>query len=61
MKMPNTSPAPSAPKNNTPLIIAIVVVVVLCCCCVAAGAAYYLYQHGDQIFNTGAMLFRSAL
>jgi hypothetical protein len=51
------APMPEQPKkSNTGIIIAVVVVVVLCICCVAAGGIYYLYQNGDKLFGTGAML-----
>lgn len=54
------TPMPDAPKkNNTPLIIAAVVVIVLCCCCAGGGLIYYLYQNGDTIFKTGAMLLHA--
>ncbi len=56
----SSAPMPEQPKkSNTGLIIAVVVVVVLCLCCVAAGGAYYLYQNGDQIFGTGALLLQT--
>jgi len=55
--MSTPTPMPDAPKkNNTMVIIAVVVVVVLCCCCAVGGLGYYLYQNGDAIFKTGAML-----
>ncbi len=58
--MSTPTPMPEAPKknNNMPLIIGGVVVVLLCCCCLAAGLGYYLYQNGDQIFNTGVQLLQ---
>ncbi len=57
---PTPAPLPEEPKkNNTPLIIGIVVVVLLCCCCIGGGAIYYLYQNGDQIFNTGSLLMQA--
>jgi hypothetical protein len=44
-------------KSNTTMIIAVVVVVVLCCCClVGGGLGYYLYNNGDELFGTGALL-----
>jgi hypothetical protein len=50
-------PMPEEPKrnNNTWLIVGIVLVV-LCCCCLAAVGIYYLYQNGDRLFGTGALL-----
>ena len=56
METPPVTPAPEEPKkNNTPLIIGIVVVVLLCCCCLGI-AGIYLYQNGDALFGTGALL-----
>ena len=53
-------PMPEQPKKSkTGLIIAVVVVVVLCLCCAAAGGAYYLYQNGDKLFGTGALLLQA--
>lgn len=54
------SPMPDQPKkNNTGLIVAIIVLVVLCLCCVALGGIYYLYQNGDKIFGTGALMLQA--
>ncbi len=51
---------PVAPKNsNTWLIVIVVIVVLLCCCCVIGGGIYltqYLWNNGDQIFGTGALI-----
>jgi hypothetical protein len=58
--MSTPMPTPEAPKkNNTPLIIGAVVIVVLCCCCLFGGLIYYLYQNGDTLFKTGAMLLNA--
>jgi hypothetical protein len=54
-----SSPMPEQPKkSNSGLIIAVVVIVLLCLCCILAGGAYYLYQNGDQLFGTGALILR---
>jgi flagellar basal body-associated protein FliL len=50
------SPAPAPKKSNSSTIIIVVVIVALCLCCVLGATLYYLYQNGDQIFKTGAML-----
>ncbi|HSB02826.1 MAG TPA: hypothetical protein VLE49_19410 [Anaerolineales bacterium] len=58
METPPISPAPvpeEPKKNNTALIIGIVAAVLLCCCCLGI-VGIYLYQNGDQIFGTGALL-----
>lgn len=57
METPVTpAPMPEEPKkNNTALIIGIVAAVLICCCC-AGIILIYLYQNGDQIFGTGALL-----
>ncbi len=61
--MPSTpEPAPlpivEEPKknNNNIWLIVGIVLVVLCCCCLIAAAGVYLYQNGDRLFGTGALL-----
>jgi hypothetical protein len=53
---PPVSPVEEKPKSNTGLIIAIVVIVVLCCCCAVAGGGWYLWNNGDQLFGSSALL-----
>ena len=51
------APMPEPPKkSNTGIIIVVIVIILLCLCCVLAGVGYYLYQNGDQIFNTGMLI-----
>jgi hypothetical protein len=58
METPPLSPAPmpEEPKKNNTLLyvgIAAAVLLLVCCCCVIT---VYLYQNGDRIFGTGALL-----
>jgi hypothetical protein len=58
METPPLSPAPmpeEPKKNNTLLYVGIAAAVLLCCCCLGI-VLIYLYQNGDQIFGTGALL-----
>ena len=60
MDQGTSSPMPEQPKkSNTGLIIAVVVVVLLCLCCLLAAGGYYLYQNGDKLFGTGALILRA--
>jgi DNA-binding transcriptional regulator of glucitol operon len=43
-------------KNRTGLIIAVIVIVLCCCCLVGAGLGYWLWQNGDRLIGTGALL-----
>jgi len=43
-------------KSNTGLIIAVVVVVLLCCCCFTAIGGWWLWNNGDNLMKTGALL-----
>ena len=56
METPGYTPAPE-PKSNRTMIIVVVVLVVLCCCCVIGGGlGYWLWNNGDQLMGTGALL-----
>jgi len=55
MSMPE--PMPVEPKKNrTGIIIAVVVIVLCCCCLIGAGLSYWLWQNGDNLIGTGALL-----
>jgi hypothetical protein len=57
MDTPGYTPQPAAPKSNKTGIIIAVVLVVLCCCCVVfGGLGYWLWNNGDQLLGTGALL-----
>lgn len=58
METPGFEPQPVAqPKSNKTVIIVVVVAVVLCCCClVTAGLGAWLWNNGDQLLGTGALL-----
>ena len=43
-------------KNRTGLIIAVVVIILCCCCLIGGGLGYYLWQNGDSMLGTGALL-----
>lgn len=50
-------PLPAEPKKSrTGLIIGVVVAILCCCCLIGSGLGYYLYQNGDLMFGTGALL-----
>jgi hypothetical protein len=50
-------PIPEEPKKNrTGLIITIVLVVLCCCCLIGGGLGYWLWNNGDQLLGTGALL-----
>ncbi len=59
METPGYTPQPPAPanKSNRTVIIVVVVLLVLCCCCVIfGGLGYWLWNNGDEMFGTGALL-----
>jgi hypothetical protein len=56
---PTPLPMPEEPKKNNVWLIVGIVLVVLCCCCLIAAAGVYLYQNGDRLFGTGALLLSS--
>lgn len=61
---PGFEPQPqiAEPKSNkTGIIIAVVVVVLCCCCLVTLGLGAYLWQNGDQLLGTGALLRQLAV
>lgn len=64
METPGYTPQPpvAEPKNNSrTIIIVVVVLLVLCCCCVIfSGLGYWLWNNGDQMFGTGALLNKLA-
>lgn len=46
-------PPQPAKKSNTVLIIVIIVLVVLCCCCVLfGGVGVWMWNNGDQFFES---------
>jgi hypothetical protein len=50
-------PLPDEPKKNrTGMIVAIVVIVLCCCCLVGGGLGYWLWQNGDKMLGTGALI-----
>lgn len=56
---PGFEPQPQVaePKSNKTLIIVIVVALILCCCClVFGGLGVWLWNNGDQLLGTGALL-----
>lgn len=60
---PPTSEQPK--KSNSGTIIVVVVVLLLCCCCTIIGGYFaikvaipWLWENGDSIFGTGALLLQ---
>jgi hypothetical protein len=50
-------PLPEEPKKSRTGIIIAIVVIVLCCCCLVGGVGgYWLWNNGDQLMGTGALL-----
>jgi hypothetical protein len=59
METPGYTPQPQAaePKSNRTMIIVVVVLIILCCCClIGTGLGYWLWNNGDQLMGTGALL-----
>lgn len=59
METPGYTPQPpvAEPKSNRTMIIVVVVLLVLCCCCVIfGGLGYWLWNNGDELLGTGALL-----
>ena len=59
METPGYTSQPSAPEqksNRTGIIIAVVLVVLCCCCLIGTGLGYWLWNNGDQLLGTGALL-----
>jgi hypothetical protein len=52
-----SQPQVAEPKSNRTIIIVVVVLVVLCCCCIiGSGLGYWLWNNGDDLLGTGALL-----
>ncbi|MEI6291703.1 MAG: hypothetical protein WCP19_14870 [Chloroflexota bacterium] len=52
-----SDPMPVEPKKNrTGIIIAVVVIVLCCCCVVGGGLGYWLWNTGDSLLGTGALI-----
>jgi flagellar basal body-associated protein FliL len=51
------TPAPK--KSRSGLIIAIILIVLCCCCVVVAGGGYWLWNNGDRLLGTGAIIINS--
>lgn len=49
-------PAQKSSAGNRTLVIVLIVLLVLCCCCLCIASVIYLWQNGDQIFGTSALV-----
>ncbi|MCX6079807.1 MAG: hypothetical protein NTW32_09770 [Chloroflexi bacterium] len=55
MSMSESLPA-EPKKNRTGIIIAVVLIVLCCCCVVGGGIGYWLWNNGDSLIPTGALI-----